>query len=410
MKEKSNVVIHFLLQIIFFLLLFSRRSAQLINPQVWSEDGTVHIPAFIDHGLASIFDPVGGYLIFIVKTISAISLSISVTQYPVISACLTWLFTVFVATCVAKCPTYLKNKFICAVLIFFIPTIPEVFGISIYSFEWASILLFLLVLWKKDSKFYLHRIFLLIIGGLSSPVIYLITPILIFRAIRFKNILVEKILAIIGISLVAVQYLSSPTTPLQTTGFKYIINNMDTTIPVFFGNFFIGNTIGPNFILLWFFSGLIFIVISGYLIKTKFNSLSLTLIYLLFGSIVISTLRTDVLFIRSSLSGPRYFFFTYIFLYWILIQFITTTKSTILKYFLILLIFTGVINAFPVWSENHDDLNWPYQIKRCASTKNFNIPFGNSYSPLKRDAWHVILPQNVCQKLLKEDVFKDINQ
>ncbi len=77
----------------FFLLLFSRRSAQLLSPQVWNEDGAENtaggipgnILAFIRDGWWSIFEPVNGYLITIPKFITNLSLTFTIYEYPIFS-------------------------------------------------------------------------------------------------------------------------------------------------------------------------------------------------------------------------------------------------------------------------------------------------------------------------------------
>jgi len=156
----------------FTLLLASRRWLQLVSPQVWDEDGTKIIPGLINHGLTSFLTPVNGYLITVPKIISLISLTISFSHYPLISTILAWLFIASVGLAVAISPTHLKLKIACALLIFLIPSNPEVFGLPLYTFWWSSILLFLLALWDEKNLQLKWRVIFLFLGGLSSPKIY----------------------------------------------------------------------------------------------------------------------------------------------------------------------------------------------------------------------------------------------
>ena len=388
-----------LLALTFFLLLTSRRWSQLVCPQVWNEDGTV-IFGLATKGLTSIFEPINGYLIVISRIISAVSLSISFTQYHIISTIICWLFIIFVVMCVALCPTYLKRKTLCAFLIFFIPTNPEVFGIPLYSFWWSSILLFLLVLWDEKYSFPLLRILFLLIGGLSSPIIILISPLLIYRIVHFKNILIEKIIALISLSITTIQlYFVSQTLPGKIPEINSIVKNVT---PVFLGNFVIGNFVIGNPYVLWFLGMIVLIMIILFFLKTKPNFLRLSIIYLLLGTIASSVIRIDPIRIHPQFAGPRYFFFTYIILYWLLIQLSTNTKTKLIKIFPNILILAAIINAFPVWNRKHSDLNWIYHAKKCANYENYVIPI--QINGKSNPTWSLKLPKETCTKLLKKDL------
>jgi hypothetical protein len=65
--------------LVFFVILYARRSDQLIHPQVWDEDGTHILRDLIHDGPWSILRPLNGYLVIIPRAISFLSLSISVS-------------------------------------------------------------------------------------------------------------------------------------------------------------------------------------------------------------------------------------------------------------------------------------------------------------------------------------------
>ena len=86
-----------LLAAAFALLLFSRRSAQLLSPQVWDEDGTYVLAGLLARGWASLAEPVNGYLILVPKLVSALSLSVSFYHYPLVSTLVAWCVIVAVS-------------------------------------------------------------------------------------------------------------------------------------------------------------------------------------------------------------------------------------------------------------------------------------------------------------------------
>src|SRR5690348_7298014 len=96
--------------LVFLSLLYLRRSAQLLNPQIWSEDGEQIIPGFLNHGLASFAIPVNGYLITVSKLIMGLSLMMSSLLLPLISTLLTWLFIAGVCMAIAISPTWLSAR------------------------------------------------------------------------------------------------------------------------------------------------------------------------------------------------------------------------------------------------------------------------------------------------------------
>ena len=183
---------------IFLILLASRRWMQLIIPQVWDEDGTQIIPGFITHGWASLFTPVNGYLIMVPKLISAISLTISFSHYPIISTIIVWLFIASIGLAIVLSPTSLKGKLSCAILMLSIPSDPEVFGLPLYTFWWSSILLFLVSLWNEKNQTLGWRLAFLLIGGLSSPMIVLILSILYLRVFWYRSLRSEWVVALGG--------------------------------------------------------------------------------------------------------------------------------------------------------------------------------------------------------------------
>jgi hypothetical protein len=114
--------------LLFFFLLYLRRPAQLLHPQVWDEDGTQIVPGLIDHGLKSLFYPVNGYLVLVPKLISAISLSISGVHYPLVSTVITWIFISWVCLEIATSQTWLCGGALLGIATLLIPSDPEAFG------------------------------------------------------------------------------------------------------------------------------------------------------------------------------------------------------------------------------------------------------------------------------------------
>ncbi len=132
-----------LIFLVFLALLASRRWSQLKQPEVWSEDGLVVIPGYINDGLLTFLEPVNGYLITASKIISVISLSISFSNYNVVSTIISCFFIVLVALAINYSPTYLRHRLICALSVFlylqirrYLAYLSMHFGGRLFFFSW----------------------------------------------------------------------------------------------------------------------------------------------------------------------------------------------------------------------------------------------------------------------------------
>ena len=339
---------------LLLLLGVSRRACQLQYPDVWDEDGIKIIPGIIRNGASSLFDPVNGYMVLVPKLLSFISLHISFSHYGLISSILTFLLIAAVALAVAASPTILLGKRWCALALFFIPSDPEIFGLPLYTFWWVSILLFLLVLWEEENSSSLVRIVFVVLGGLSSPVIVSLLPLFYWRSYIYRARTAEHLVAFLA-TLIAVfqmrfifsagaSHMPSPRSMLQHV------------IPKFFGSFLVGNLWHQA---AWVFGMALVILIAFWIYDNRIRmslSTSIVLPYLLAVGIALSILRIDPAIIHQKLAGPRYFFYPFVALFWILVQ-IGYNRN---KYRHIAFAFIAIamVNAIPVWSRSHDDLHW----------------------------------------------------
>ena len=394
-----------LLGMLFFALLLSRRWQQLLSPQVWDEDGSQILPMYIAKGWQTFIVPVNGYLITIPKMISALSVEFSFYNYPLFSTLLCWLFTVFVALTIAYAPTKLKYRKLCATAVFLIPTDPEVFGIPLYSFWFASLLLFLLALWDERYPFTLFRSAFALLCGLSTPVIAAMLPLLYLRSYLYRKHRSEHITAVTATVATVVQlsYMLGKNCSTATPPFKDIICSI---IPKFFGIFLIGNWL-DNVILLWLSGLLIIMLLFYWLIRKRGDASYLCLLYLLIATISLSVARVNPKIIHPILAGPRYFYFPFVIIFWLLLQCYWYSRK---KYWLcgiaIIFILLGVTNAIPAWTRcsPHDDLSWKKHLRLCyVWPKTYNIPI--HYNGRLSEAWHLPLSGEQCRQLLDNDYF-----
>jgi hypothetical protein len=388
-------------------LLATRRWQQLVLPQLWVEDGTQLLSAYIDQGWAALFVPVNGYLVVVPKIISAISVELSFSNLPIISTIIAWLFIAFVGMAIALSPTKLKWRMCCAISVFFIPSAPEVFGVPLYTFWWSALLLFLVVLWDEKAAHIGWRIVFLLLGGLSSPVIVAVLPVLYLRSCYlYKSLKSERVITFIATLIAAIQLYfvlsGSSITITDSTSPLPLLTAIKLIVPKFMGTFMVGNwNSSPSF--LWVEGTALLALIVAWLASNYRTAWAWILVYLLLISIAMAATRIDLREINQCTSGPRYFFFPYILTFWILIQyFYGASKTVFIRTLIGVAIASAITNSIPVWSQDHADLRWKDHVHSAGLFDEYDIPI--QYDRSRTLTWHLQVSGENCAALLARDM------
>jgi len=392
-KIKAHPV---LVGLLLLALLTSRRWQQVVSPQVWVEEGTQILARFITNGWWAIFEPVNGYLSTIPKLISYTAISASFTYYPAIAVVLTWLFITCVCLAVAYSPTMLRGPVFCAIAVLIVPLNPEVFGLPSYTFWWSSLLLFLVALWDARLPKTGLRLAYIFVGGLSSPLIVAILPILYFRAFLYRFNGGEKAVAATATAIAGIQFAlilqsSAGSAPPASSFFSFII-------PKFFGYYLSGPHV-KNGGLLWLAGLALSGLIAWWLIRDRRRPFVWITTYLLIVSIALAAVRVDLGLINPVSAGQRYFFFSYVITSWILIQlFINSADAALVRTVAGVVLIAAHLNALTVWSRSHDDLMWKDHINSCRSFVEYAIPV--HYDGKAARAYAFAVPGTACIELL----------
>ena len=384
-----------ILILLAFGLLLLRAWPRLLYPEVWAEDGTENLYGLIQNGPLDIFRPIGGYLVLIPRLISLLSLSISFTYYPIISTVFAWVFTIFVFVVIAKAPTQLKGQLFLAISCMLIPSDPECFGLPLYTYWWSALLLFLMVFWQPEQS-NIFRTILIGVCSLTSPVCLVTLPLFWIRAFTLKAYRSELYLAIlasvcVGVQLCVMHFYGKPAE--FNFSFSYLV------IKLFFGTYVIGN-LYPQANWLMGISLLVFI--SAGLLGIKNKSLY-ALYYLLLVSILMSIYRVDISILNPINAGPRYFFFPFILLSWVLIQLIFDCRLLFFKIGATLFLCASLVNATPHLTRKHDRLDWGKQAMKCLHEEKTSFLVHNAGSA--DHAWSFTLTSEECARIMNRNLF-----
>lgn len=386
---------------IFLSVLLLRCWPRLASPQVWAEDGLIVLAGFIRDGWWTFFQPVNGYWQLVGKLISAVAFAISPSQYPAISIVLSCLFAAAVGLAVALAPTLLRGRFFCALALFLLPTDIEVFGLPLYAFWWAGILLLLVALWRDARIAWGWRIAFLVLGGLSSPLIVLILPVLYLRAWRRRGEPAETATALLATAIAALQlaFMLSGDTPAPAPVSDVLLY----VLPKFVGAFVLGNLDGGA-TGAWLAAVALFVCIIWGLRRGAVQSGVWLLLYLLAGAIALSMARVDVSFLPTHDVAPRYLFYPFVLLAWLLIQLFIATSWIALRMAIGAFGVLAMVNMLPVLTRFHVDLQWQEHLRSCRLFPEYAIPVemdGRRAWP----GWELALHGTDCARLLQRDVF-----
>jgi hypothetical protein len=357
------------LQIITLVALVCRRLPQLGDPAIWAEDGYILRDVMV-HGWASIAAPLNGYLVLVPRIISATAYTISLSYFPVLSTILGISFTAMVLWIITSSPLMLHGGVALGVAVVFVPTHAEVFGVPLYTFWWASLLLFVAVLWDGQRSDIWRRILLVILGGLSSPMIVLTAPIHVLHMIKGRK--GARWVATAAVTCAVIQLTISFVSGEARAKTEFSLSALSLCVQKFVGQHFVGNLIESDtaFTVL----GVTAITLLAYVLWPHRNdSVVRTLLYLYIGSVVLSIARYEIEIIDPDLVTARYFFFPSILMSWCLIHAALISKS-FQRYISVGMVTLSVINSIPLLILQHEPLSASKHLQTCQYFDVYPLP------------------------------------
>ncbi|MBV8835600.1 MAG: hypothetical protein JO000_03600, partial [Alphaproteobacteria bacterium] len=346
------------------LICFLRRPDQFLHPYVWAEDGAFVLKGYADAGLSSVLEPVNGYFNLSARLLSLAAFKLSLWWAPEISVVLAVAFTCAVVVAIARAPTLLPHPFLCALAPLVVPTGPEMFDVALYSFWWAGLLLLLVLVWDPTRGGGGLRAFFAGFGGLSSPLIVPMTPLLWLRAIverRPSEILPAAVATVAALAQVLALVSGEPATAPHP--------NFD---PVLAADVFAGLFAAtPRNWLSEYHQGVIvlaFIAGTALLARKRLRWEIVLLALAWCAAVLIVQARIgDLRVLAASGAGPRYFFYPLVILMWIAIWIASVSPrvvGAVMVGGLVLALYAG--REYLVYF--HDPIDWRREIASCART------------------------------------------
>ena len=378
-------------------VLFARRPDQFLAPYIWVEDGRWVLREYLNDGWRTILYPLAGYLVISTKIIGWLSFKSSILYAPQIAIVLTTLFTCGVICAIAFSPTHLRCPVLCALSVLLLPTGPEVFAVSLYSFWWAGILYLLALVWDEDRGKVWLRYFFIVFGGLSSPLAVALMPVFILRSCVERKGWRAAILAlVIAIIQILAMFQQQMGTTISTLGPSIIPNAIRRLVGDFL---FVGAGLWGGVIILAVYGSVI------YWNRQRFGWPFWVLLctYALVCASILLRLSNDTLFIIDKLlAAHRYFFYPFIVLSWLLIW-IAAQTNNIVRVATACLFAVSITAAGTRMSNRHEHFSWRNEILKCSTSENYKVPL--QFSGYAADMWSIELKGSECRDLMQRSLF-----
>lgn len=400
-SERSCALQVLLLALATLAILFARRPDQFLHPYVWVEDGTYILKAYAERGFASIIEPVQGYHILISKIIALTAFKASILWTPEIQLWLTVAFTAAVVIAIGLSPTHLPWPFACALAALLVPTNPEIFAVSEMSFWWAGLLLILALLWDPDRGAAWLRWLYIVLGGLSAPIIVPICALLGLRAV-FERRASEYTATSLAAAAAAVQLITAYG-GVDLRGPKFDLPWFELVARQFFGSFLIGGIPYPDKFVLAV--TIVFAILFGAAIwfnRARLDRYFVLLALAYLSTCAITVLRHPMVDMHPLVAGPRYYFYPFVLLSWMLLW-IAARSGAVTRYGLLAICCWAVLWTGQFLQRRHEQLDWRMHIAACQQSQSYTIPV-HSTGELAT-LWPVPLTGEQCRKLLRDSLF-----
>jgi hypothetical protein len=371
-------------------LIAARRPDQIRFPEAWNEDGIYIAPLLVEYGWKYILVPVNGYLIVPSKVISYLAVLISFVHYPAISTALSVAAQAACVTVVASAPTVLPARLAMAAALIFLPANPETFVLPEYTIWWTPLLIFVAILWS-GAPLSPWRYLLLVIGGISSPVIIATLPVLaVSAAIRRRK--PETLLLIAAVVVAAIQaYYVLNTDHSSTNTFRAEL--VPRVIEKFFGLLTWAGQFAP-LSMGCLIAGLL---TAGVVVLPKEDRLSYCLIGgCLLGTIASAVYRAPIEILSPLDGGPRYFFYPFILELWMFIWLAARSPWRFKALPALVIVAVAPLSAANFARHQERLASWTRNAIACSA--GVDTAFRIHHDGIRQHAHSVLFPHALCEK------------
>lgn len=391
----------------------ARRPDQLLHPYVWDEESNV-LQSFAAHGWAAATGPVNGYLDLPGSPLITSAASISFVHLPRIEyafALGVFLVTVLLLVVPASIWGGVRQRALMALAMVLVPTGPEVFGVLLYSFWWATLWPLIILGWTT-SRWGL-RAPLLAIAALSSPAggaLFIVYAVAYARR-RERRDLVGGVILLAGF-LVQVGFVETsargPKVGHQAARLVTVGEQMLRS-----GGLYLLGSLGPrndSLDLLLVTGAVLAVVLAAGAIWAATSARAFAPALLVLAAVVLTLLSSipHPLITGPRAAAPRYFFLPFVVITWTLISLAGlmlerrrawAMAAAVAGLIVVVSLIDLPATFFPARLSEAGKLSWPHELRLCASG---DLPQGVPiyYDGTATRLWRLHLSARQCSAYL----------
>jgi hypothetical protein len=376
-----------------------RRGHQFTHPYVWDEESVI-LRTYLDHGWAAALKPVQGYVVLPASFLVTLAATLSFAHL----AGLEWVFAVLVAAATFALlvvpdsrwgPPRVRAGMAAATVL--VPVNPEVFGVLLYSFWWATLWPLIVLGWRRSLWWV--RAPALLIGAFATPAggaLCVLFGIEYARRRRPRDAISAAILLtgfVVQVVLVETSRANSlSATPravaeqmLRTGGFYWSawLHSADRGFLAFAGLLFLG-------FLVW-------LAARAWTVAGREEPALLTLgalAYMVLSAIPAPLVSDPVA------AGPRYFFLPFVAFGWVLIQALRVPRLRTAAGIVLCAALLGLSATFsraPATTTEH--ISWPAVIAQCGESRARTVAIPIYFDGSPANLWTLTMTPAQCRRL-----------
>jgi len=259
-------------------------------------------------------------------------------------------------------------------------------------------------LWNPQGRqLPIVRILMLLVGGLSSPLVIILTALYAVRAALVRTRFAWLDLGVAAFA-AGVQYSVMPMTSGSTLATIALIPKA-MFVRKFFGYFIYVPAQYATHEGATLFAGvtlLLALIFCAWRYRRDLNAA----FYILFAACLLaalaSSIRQPLIQLHPALAGPRYFFLPFAFLFWAVLQ-LFAVKAALPRIIAVATLALVARNALDVGQRDSDKFDWRANVDACAAADQHEFPIG--YDGRAVAAWKVTLRGDDCRRLVANSWF-----
>lgn len=385
-----------------------RRPGQLTHPYVWDEEVTL-LRHYLDGGFIGALRPVQGYLILPPAFLFAVAAKISIVQLPWLTyffASLVFIATILMIVVPDSRWGDLKFRAAMAATAALVPTNPEVVGVLLYSFWWATLWPLIILGWRRSL--WLLRAPLLAVAALSSPAggsIFAVYLISYWRSRRIQDAIGAAILfagfvvqAVLTLTSSRADAIDSNATPGK------VIEQIGRTGGYFETNWLAVGHPDHGFVEFVGLLFLLFLVTAGVSLAFRWKRDDVLLMSLGALAFTVITALPVPLEADPVSNGPRYYFLPFLTFGWVLLLILRDAPARGLVLGAAILLGVSFLNLASTFSRQPQTtkahLSWKHELETCGRSQE-----GIVRVPIYLDGsyifWNIDFSPARCRQLLR---------